>query len=82
MLNKDFTFGVEVIVPGSFPALVTSFAREQIAEAWITDYNAGWRRTHLVALCEGIRKPDSSFGDSVLTGLSTSDPAPAAKRYD
>jgi hypothetical protein len=36
--QKDFTFGVEVIVPGSFPALVTSFATEQIAEAWITDY--------------------------------------------
>jgi hypothetical protein len=25
-------------VPGSFPALVTSFDTEQIAEAWITDY--------------------------------------------
>jgi hypothetical protein len=34
----DLTFGVEVRVPGSFPALVTSFASEQIAEAWITDY--------------------------------------------
>jgi len=36
--QKDLTFGVEVIVPGSFPALVTSFVTEQIAEAWITDY--------------------------------------------
>ena len=36
--QKGLTFGVEVIVPGSFPALVTSFATEQIAEAWITDY--------------------------------------------
>ena len=36
--QEDLTFGVEVIVPGSFPALVTSFATEQKAEAWITDY--------------------------------------------
>ena len=36
--QKDFTFGVEVVVPGSLPALVTSFDTEQIAEAWITDH--------------------------------------------
>jgi hypothetical protein len=36
--QKDSTYGVEVIVAGSFPAMVTSFATEEIAEAWITDY--------------------------------------------
>ena len=36
--QKDETYGVEVIVPGSFPALVTSFATEQTAEAWITEH--------------------------------------------
>jgi hypothetical protein len=36
--QKDSTFGVEVNVPGSFPAMVTSFATEQTAEAWIADY--------------------------------------------
>jgi hypothetical protein len=36
--QNDLTFGVEVIVPGSFPAIVTSFATEKAAEAWIADY--------------------------------------------
>ena len=36
--QKDLTFGVEVKVPGSFPAMVTGFATEQTAEAWIADY--------------------------------------------
>jgi hypothetical protein len=36
--QKDMTFGVEVSVPGSSPAMVTSFATEQIAETWIADY--------------------------------------------
>jgi hypothetical protein len=36
--QKDLTFGVEVNVPGSFPTMVTSFATEQTAEAWIADY--------------------------------------------
>jgi hypothetical protein len=36
--QKDSTYGVEVIVPGSYPALVTSFASEETAEAWISDY--------------------------------------------
>ncbi len=38
ILQKDLTFGVEVTVPGSFPAMVTSFATEETAEAWIADY--------------------------------------------
>jgi NADH:ubiquinone oxidoreductase subunit B-like Fe-S oxidoreductase len=38
VLQKDSTFGVEVNVPGCFPAMVTSFATEQSAEAWITGY--------------------------------------------
>jgi hypothetical protein len=36
--QKDSTFGVEVSVPGCFPAMVTSFATEQTAETWIADY--------------------------------------------
>jgi hypothetical protein len=36
--QQDLTFGVEVSVPGCFPAMVTSFATEQTAEAWIADY--------------------------------------------
>jgi hypothetical protein len=48
--QKDMTYGVEVAVPGSYPALVTSFATEQKAEAWITEHkrqiteNAFYRR--------------------------------------
>jgi hypothetical protein len=33
--QENSTYGVEVSVPGSFPALVTSFATEESAEAWI-----------------------------------------------
>jgi hypothetical protein len=36
--QKDSTFGVEVSVPGCFPAMVTSFATEQTASTWIEDY--------------------------------------------
>jgi hypothetical protein len=36
--QENSTYGVEVIVPGTSPALVTSFATEDIAEAWITDH--------------------------------------------
>ena len=36
--QKDSTYGVEVIVAGSFPAMVTSFATEESAEAWITGH--------------------------------------------
>jgi hypothetical protein len=36
--QKDLTFGVEVKVPGSFPAMVTSFAQELAAETWIAGY--------------------------------------------
>ncbi len=36
--QKDMTFGVEVVVPGAYPAMVTSFATEQKAEAWITGH--------------------------------------------
>ncbi len=36
--QTDSTYGVEVIVAGCFPAMVTSFATEEIAEAWIADY--------------------------------------------
>jgi hypothetical protein len=38
LLQENSTYGVEVLVPGAFPALVTSFATEEIAEAWITDH--------------------------------------------
>jgi hypothetical protein len=36
--QKDMTFGVEVVVPGGYPAMVTSFATEQNAEDWITKH--------------------------------------------
>jgi hypothetical protein len=36
--QKDMTYGVEVAVPGSYPALVTSFTTEQNAEAWIAKH--------------------------------------------
>jgi hypothetical protein len=36
--QEDLTYAVEVIVPGSYPAMVTSFATEQTAEAWIADH--------------------------------------------
>jgi hypothetical protein len=36
--QKDSTYAVEVIVPGSYPAMVTSFATEQTAEDWIANY--------------------------------------------
>jgi hypothetical protein len=35
VLQENSTYAVEVSVPGSFPALVTSFATEESAEAWI-----------------------------------------------
>jgi hypothetical protein len=38
--QENSTYGVEVLVPGAFPALVTSFATEEIAEAWITIISA------------------------------------------
>jgi len=34
--QNDMTYGVEVVVPGAYPA--TSFATVQNAEAWITDH--------------------------------------------
>jgi hypothetical protein len=33
---EDGTFGVEVSIPDSSPTIVTKFASEQDAEAWIT----------------------------------------------
>jgi hypothetical protein len=33
---KDGTFGVEVVVPGTYPTTFTKFAAEAEAEAWIT----------------------------------------------
>jgi hypothetical protein len=38
VVTQENSYGVEVTVPGSYPALVTSFATEEIAEAWITDH--------------------------------------------
>ena len=36
--QKDMAYGVEVSVPDSSPAMVTSFATEQEAEAWIVEH--------------------------------------------
>jgi hypothetical protein len=38
VVQEDSTYGVEVMVPCCYPALVTSFATEEIADAWITDH--------------------------------------------
>jgi hypothetical protein len=38
IVQENLTYGVEVVVPGTFPALVTSFATEESAEAWITGH--------------------------------------------
>jgi hypothetical protein len=38
VIQENSTYGVEVLVPGKYPALVTSFATEEIAEAWISDH--------------------------------------------
>jgi hypothetical protein len=36
--TRDRAYGVEVAIPDSSPALVTSFATEGAAEAWITEH--------------------------------------------
>ncbi|MGA7327212.1 MAG: hypothetical protein WBX25_22680 [Rhodomicrobium sp.] len=36
--QKDKTYGVEVSVFGAYPAMVTSFATKQKAEAWIKEH--------------------------------------------
>ena len=36
--QKDKTYGVEVTVFGAYPAMVTSFATKQKAEAWIEEH--------------------------------------------
>ncbi|MGA7325805.1 MAG: hypothetical protein WBX25_15280 [Rhodomicrobium sp.] len=36
--QNNMTYGVEVVVPGAYPAIVTSFATVQNAEAWISDH--------------------------------------------
>jgi hypothetical protein len=36
--QKDMTFAVEVAIPGSYPAMVTSFATEEKAELWISKH--------------------------------------------
>jgi len=38
VIQENLTYGVEVVVPSCYPALVTSFSSEEIAEAWITDH--------------------------------------------
>jgi len=36
----DGSFGVEISVPGAYPATVTKFTREADAEAWIAQHQA------------------------------------------
>jgi len=50
--QKDLIFGVEVKVPGSFPAMVTSFATEQTAKTWIADYKRRVAKNTPCRLCE------------------------------
>ena len=63
-LKKTSTHGVEVIVAGSFPAMVTSFATEEVAEAWITDYKRQVAAERYSSLYAGkkSREPERSFG--------------------
>ena len=35
---KDKAYGVEVAIPDSSPAMVTSFATEEAAQAWIAEH--------------------------------------------
>jgi hypothetical protein len=35
---KDGAYGVEVAIPDRCPAMVTSFATEEAAQAWITEH--------------------------------------------
>jgi hypothetical protein len=36
--QKDLTYGVEVSIPDTYPTMVTGFATEQLAEAWISEH--------------------------------------------
>ena len=51
--QKDMTYGVEVAVPGSYPAMVTSFTTAQKAEAWIVEHK---RRVVEARFSELLRK--------------------------
>jgi hypothetical protein len=38
--QQDGTYGVEVKIPGTHPILVTSFATEDAAKAWVTRHES------------------------------------------
>ena len=38
--QQDGTYGVEVRIPGKHPTLVTSFATEEAAKAWVTRHQS------------------------------------------
>jgi hypothetical protein len=38
VVQGSSTYGVEIMVPFCYPALVTSFSTEELAEAWITEH--------------------------------------------
>jgi hypothetical protein len=38
--QKDLTYGVEVTIPDTYPTLVTGFATEQRADAWIAEHKS------------------------------------------
>jgi hypothetical protein len=49
--RPDKSFAAEVIIPGMYPTLISGFATEDTAHAWIAkhkkdveDYTGGWRR--------------------------------------
>ncbi len=49
--RPDKSFAAEVVIPGMFPTLISGFATEADAQAWIAkhkqdvqDYTGGWRR--------------------------------------
>jgi hypothetical protein len=37
---KDGTFGVEVVIPETYPTTITTFSTEADAEAWITRHKS------------------------------------------
>jgi hypothetical protein len=36
--QPDLTYGVEITIPDAYPTMVTGFATEQRAEAWIAEH--------------------------------------------
>jgi len=55
--QKDMTFGVRVTIPDSYPTVITSFATEALADAWVAEHRAKAASGQSIK-----RRPFSSFG--------------------